>query len=427
MWLVYLEVGYRCGGSFGKLLLGLRVTVPNRRTYFFREIIGKAASVATFGVGFAIVLSKDGLAMHDYMAKTAVIEGRAPFRGSQAVAIALLACVGVFVSYRITVALHQEKPSLEVAENENFIERVTKQVAAVGTIYTYGKTGAAIAQGSAFVLNSAGLAATNVHVLEGAFRADCRLGDGRLFNVLAIQGFDASEDVALFQLGRTINGRVELPSSLTFVKIGSSAGVKVGDRVVTISSPKGLSNTISDGLVSSIREEEGRRFIQTTAPISSGSSGSPLFNTKGEVIGLTTMQVREGQNLNFAVPIEKVADLLQRREGLALPEFQTRIAPRAPTSPRLPIKSKSVFETANAAFRAGDYGGALRAYERAQELDTADAAAYYNAALCYRQLGDPPNAARMYYLYLLRSDDDDPDREKVLNWLTEMKFPIPQK
>ena len=199
------------------------------------------------GVGFVdCVIKVMDYARHDYMAKTAVIEGRAPFRGSQAVAIALLASAGVFVSYRITAAFHQEKPSLDVAENENFIERVTKQVAAVGTIYTYGKTGAAIAQGSAFVLNSAGLAATNVHVLEGAFRADCRLGDGRLFNVLAVQGFDASEDVALFQLGRTINDRVELPSSLTFVKIGSSAGVKVGDRVVTISSPKGLSNTISD-------------------------------------------------------------------------------------------------------------------------------------------------------------------------------------
>lgn len=426
-WIIYIEVGYRCGGSLGKLLLGLRVAVPNRRTHLFREIIGKLASVATFGVGFALVLTKERSAMHDYMAKTTVMKGGVPFRGSQAVAILVLAAVGLVAAYRSTIAAHKDNPTVQTLQNDDFIQRVTRQTAAVGTVYTFGRAGVPIGQGSAFVLTSDGLAATNLHVLEGAFSANCQLGDGRLFHVLAVQGFNATQDVAIFQLGRKIGERIELPSALVAVRLGSSAAVGVGDRVATISSPKGLSNTISDGLVSSIRQEGKRRLIQTTAPISNGSSGAPLFNTKGEVIGLTTSQMREGQNLNFAVPIEAVAELLQRRDDLALEDFQASLAPPQPSpAPRPTLTVDDIFQRANADFNAGRYREALKGYKRAQELDLTESAAWYNAARCYIELGDQPNAARMYYIYLLSADENDVNRESVVRWLSEMKFPIPQ-
>jgi hypothetical protein len=311
---------------------------------------------------------------------------------------------------------------------DDFVQRVTKQIAAVGTVYTYNRTGEAIGQGSAVVLTPDGLAATNIHVLQGAIRADCRLGDGRLYEVLVVQGFDSSQDVALFQLGRKIGGKIELPSSLIAVTLGSGTAVKVGDRVATISSPKGLSNTVSDGLVSSIRQEGERRLIQTTAPISSGSSGSPLVNTRAEVIGLTTLQMREGQNLNFAVPIEHVAHLLQRRDNLSLLAFQgTLTPPRPEPSSRRAVPTGNAFQTANAEFRAGHYAEALRGYERAQELDPTEPAAYYNAARCYLELGDPAKAARTYYIYPLLSDDSDPDRKAVVQWLVSRNYPVPQK
>lgn len=429
-WAVFLEIGYRCGGSPGKWLLGLRVIVQNRPAFFFRETIGKLASVLTFGVGFLLVFTRDRLAMHDYMANTSVVECGEPFKGSRATSIAALAALALLLAYRSTIAVRQnDSPAAESLQKEDFIQRVTKQMAAVGTVYTFGATGEAIGQGSAFVLNADGLAVTNVHVLEGAFRADCRLGDGRLFHVIAVQGFNAARDVATFQLGRRIGERVELPTDLTSVTLGSSLRVTVGDRVATIGSPKGLENTVSDGLVSSIRQEEDRRLIQTTAPISSGSSGAPLFNTKGEVIGLTTLQLREGQNLNFAVPIEKVADLLQRRDDLPLAEFQAKLTP--PKSKPVPrpqqLTVRDLFQGANSAFKAGHYADALRGYQRAQELDPTESAAYYNAAKCYLELGDAAKAARMYYMYLLLSDDNDPDRKNVVEWLTDGKFPIPQK
>lgn len=156
------------------------------------------------------------------------------------------------------------------------------------------------------------------------------LGTGAHYEVLAVQGFNAYEDVVLFQLGRVMEGKVELPSSLPAVTLGSPAAANVGDRVASIGSPKGLSNTVSDGLVSNIREEGGRRLIQTMAPILPGSSGAPLFNTNAWVIGLTALEMREGQNLNFAVAIKCVANLLQRCEELPLPDFKAELA--APAS-----------------------------------------------------------------------------------------------
>src|SRR5436309_3228694 len=80
---------------------------------------------------------------------------------------------------------------------------------------------------------------------------------------------------------------------------GGTSGLRVGDRIATISSPKGLANTVSDGLVSGIREEEGERLIQISAPISPGSSGGPVFDAAGRVVGIATLQMSEGQNLNF--------------------------------------------------------------------------------------------------------------------------------
>ena len=138
--------------------------------------------------------------------------------------------------------------------------------------------------------------------------------------------------------------------------------------------------------------------------------------------------MREGQNLNFAVPIENVAELLQRRDDLPLAEFQAKLTPPKPKpSPHPQLNVRDMFQGANTAFKAGRYADALKGYQRAQELDPTESAAYYNAARCYLELGDATKAARMYYIYLLLSNDNDPDRKNVVRWLSDGKFPIPQK
>src|SRR5206468_8891735 len=144
-------------------------------------------------------------------------------------------------------------------------------------------------QGSGFVLSRDGLGATNFHVLQDASRAEATLGDGRLYHVLRVHSFDVDRDLVVFQLGRMRAGRLERPTGLHALPLGGTSGLRVGDRIATISSPKGLANTVSDGLVSGIREEEGERLIQISAPISPGSSGVPAFDAAGRGVGITTL------------------------------------------------------------------------------------------------------------------------------------------
>jgi len=83
--------------------------------------------------------------------------------------------------------------------------------------------------------------------------------------------------------------------------------IKVGEPALTVGTPQGLELTVADGLVSSKRSHEGRRLIQTTAPISQGSSGGGLFDAQGHLLGITTFHLKVGQNLNFAIAAEDFA------------------------------------------------------------------------------------------------------------------------
>jgi hypothetical protein len=96
------------------------------------------------------------------------------------------------------------------------------------------------------------------------------------------------------------------------IEIGSVEDVTVGDPVLALGTPKGLELTLSEGIVSSLREESDSKLIQTSAPISPGSSGGGLFDRRGRLVGITTFQMREGQNLNFAVPADWIAQLRSR-------------------------------------------------------------------------------------------------------------------
>lgn len=116
----------------------------------------------------------------------------------------------------------------------------------------------------------------------------------------SLLSFDEENDVALLKV--TANG---LPS----LKLAQGHKAKQGENIVVIGSPLGLETTVSDGIISSIRGKEG--LIQITAPISPGSSGSPVLNLKGEVLGIASFNLQGGQNLNFAVPVKVVVKLLQ--------------------------------------------------------------------------------------------------------------------
>ncbi|MBN2378501.1 tetratricopeptide repeat protein [candidate division WOR-3 bacterium] len=167
--------------------------------------------------------------------------------------------------------------------------------------------------GSGFVVSSDGVVVTNYHVIDYADEATVTLTDGRSYDVKGVFAFDEARDIAVLEIAG---------KNLPALELADSDSIEVGDQVVAIGNPQGLDNTVSDGIVSALRdlEEEGC-FIQITAPISQGSSGGALLDMDGRVVGVTTASYYSGQNLNFAVPVNDVKPLLEFRESKTLAEI----------------------------------------------------------------------------------------------------------
>jgi S1-C subfamily serine protease len=192
---------------------------------------------------------------------------------------------------------------------------------AVLTIVGTDRSGSTITQGSGFILTPGGLGGTNYHVLEGVSRAAAECCDGQVFEIGSIEGVDAERDLVVFQLRQS--GSETDPQDLPHIPLGSTQNLTVGQKVIVIGSPQGLENTVSDGILSAIREYDNVRYLQITAPISPGSSGGPVLDASGQVIGVATLQFVKGQNLNFAVAVEHLRPLLDEHLQLTLAKFQS--------------------------------------------------------------------------------------------------------
>jgi S1-C subfamily serine protease len=174
---------------------------------------------------------------------------------------------------------------------------------AIVSIIMSDKDGNPIAQGSGFLISSDGVILTNYHVIAVGSSAVVKLPDGAVYVVDGVLAADKTRDVAVIK----VHG-----SNFRTLTLGDSDQLQVGDEVVAIGNPLSLESTVSNGIVSGIRsvEEEGGKFLQVTTPISPGSSGGPLLNMAGEVVGITTMYLEGGENLNFAIPIDDAKRLL---------------------------------------------------------------------------------------------------------------------
>ena len=156
--------------------------------------------------------------------------------------------------------------------------------------------------GGSGVVTARGTVITNCHVALKGPIIEVKAGKDHFPASVSI----ADETYDLCQLA--VGGGFAAPA----VEIGNMQYVRTGQKVFAIGSPQGLDLTISEGIVSSLRETSLGKIIQTTAPISPGSSGGGLFNISGQLIGITTFQLRSGQNLNFAVPADWIADMAPR-------------------------------------------------------------------------------------------------------------------
>lgn len=412
-WIASLELGFLLGGSVGKRAFGLRTVASSRWNFYYRESIGKLASLALFGIGFVLPLSRQRRGLHDYIAGTRVVEFDTSSGFGQGIALCgVLAAIGV-VAYLGGKAASQRPQSTQTAEGVSSTwDIVARQFAGVMTIYSYDQHDRILGQGSGFVLSANGKAATNFHVLKDAYRAEAKLGDGRLFHVLEVENADEQNDLFIFRLGRALGDRIEWPSDLQPLVLGQSDKIEIGDRVAVISSPKGLSNSVTDGVVSAMRDTEGRRLLQITAPISPGSSGGPVFGRDGKVVAIATLQFREGQNINFAVPVETLAAIDSQPMGLSLATFQD--------SRHREVEGRqftAAFAEGRRLYAAGNFARAVAMFLSAERLNPSEAASFYNSALCYRNLGQPDVAARHYRRYLALAPSDDEDLQSVVEWL----------
>ncbi len=166
-------------------------------------------------------------------------------------------------------------------------------------VLCYDEKGDIIGQATGFFLNNNGEIITNRHVVKGSNYTKVKTMDGSIYPVKHILAIDRTGDLARLSLD-------EMPKKVVPLQLNFSIP-EVGEKVIVIGNPMGLEYTVSEGIVSAVRDVETfGKIIQISASISPGSSGSPVLNMKGEVIGIATFGMVEGQNLNFAIPSERI-------------------------------------------------------------------------------------------------------------------------
>jgi len=215
-------------------------------------------------------------------------------------------------------------------------------------------------QGSGVVV-AARVVATNCHVIGEAGRITVRRG--RIGHAASLVRSDRARDVCLLEVPT-----LEAPS----VNMRPAADLRVGAAVYAVGAPQGLELSLSAGLVSQLRGSEGGPLIQTTAPVSPGSSGGGLFDERGALVGLTTFELGRGQNLNFAVPAEWVAsavnELFAWRRCRAAPEprcvIEEALAAARDISEQW-SRSRALMSIAEAQAQAGDRQSSARTFASA--------------------------------------------------------------
>jgi len=215
--------------------------------------------------------------------------------------------VGLMVKHRSTawtvvLFLLLSAGGLGAARAQDSLPDLIKRVLpAVVTVVGFNAAGKVIRLGSGVFVDPQGHLITNLHVIKGVARAEVKLPQGEVYPLTEMVAADDKADLVKLVVSLPGGARHYLPVS--------GARPEVGERVVVLGSPLGLERTVTEGLVSAIRTLRDRgEFLQISAPISPGSSGGPVVNMTGQVIGIATLQVR-GQNINFAVPGYRVLAL----------------------------------------------------------------------------------------------------------------------
>src|SRR5882762_1420152 len=289
----------------------------------------------------------------------------------------------------------------------NLPELVRRVKPSVVAIATFDEKGEPLATGSGFFIRPEQVL-TNLHVLRGAYRAEIRTLDvkGRVYPVTGVLSFDDEGDLALLS--------VKIPAERARPVEISNALPEDGERIFVIGNPLRLEGSVSDGIVSAVREVPNLgKIIQITAPVSHGNSGSPLFNLKGQVIGVVTIRVINGENINLAIESSRI-NKLPPNKFLMLPELAAKISDKDSGE----AVAASLYRSGLDSMWLGNYDGALGYFENAVNKDPKRAEAWIQVGYCKTKQGKTEDAIRAYQQALqLR-----PDSFEVYNKLGDAHF-----
>src|SRR5919199_4008330 len=263
------------------------------------------------------------------------------------------------------------------------VRRVKPEVVSV---ITYDAKGNPLMTGSGFFLR-AGQVITNLHVIEGAHRVEVKTldGKGRIYQSPGALAVDEEGDLALLS--------IEMPAERAHASELTAILPDEGEKIFVIGNPLRLEGSVADGIVSAVREVPNfGRIIQITVPISHGNSGSPVFNMQGQVVGVVTVKVVNGQNINLALAAARVESL---RAG-ALQSFDTLTARnnRPTTDPS--SSAEWWYKNGLNSLWLGNYDGALDSFENSVSKNPNRVEAWIQVGYCLVKQGKNADAIRAY-------------------------------
>ncbi len=282
----------------------------------------------------------------------------------------------------------------------DLVKRVKPTVVAIAT---YDTDGEPIMTGSGFFLRPAEVV-TNLHVIRGAKRCEVKTldGKGKVFAVNGTLAVDEEGDLALLS--------VDMPRERPRASEIANVLPDEGESIFVIGNPLKLEGSVTNGIVSAVREVPNvGKIIQITAPISHGNSGSPVFNLKGQVIGVVTVKVTNGQNINLAIGVARLAEL---KPG------EVRSLSALPQRDRNGDIADSSYRTGLDSLWLGNYDNALGYFETAANRNPRRADAWVQVGYCKVKQGKNADAIRAYQHAL----ELKPESEEIHNKLGDAYY-----
>ena len=277
----------------------------------------------------------------------------------------------------------------------NLVKRVKPAVVAIAT---YDASGEALMTGSGFFLRP-GQVVTNLHVIRGAVRAEIKTldGKGKVFPVNGTIAVDEEGDLALLSVD------MPLASATRSTELAKDLPDE-GETIFVIGNPLKLEGSVSDGIVSAVREvPNSYRIIQITAPISHGNSGSPVFNLRGQVLGVVTVKVTNGQNINLAIAAARVAELTA---GKLQPLSELALKGKGDVA-------ESLYRSGLDSLWLGNYDNAVGYFENAANKNPRRAETWVQVGYCKVKQGKNVEAIRAYQQALQLKPSDPEIHNKL--------------